>query len=85
MPYAEKFSTSEGLTDFALVPVHMKTNLWKRGEEHPAVRRLYEAEELVTLLPEVIALLDSETDIVIIGDQWIMMRRYSHGSRWQHL
>ncbi len=65
-PHALYFTTQDGKTDFAVVPVHMKSNF--DGEPLGCATRKQEAIELVGALPRVITALDGERDIVVIGD-----------------
>ncbi len=64
-PYAVKFSTMEGKTDFVVIPVHMKSNF--DGVESGRDQRRREAEALVEKLGTVKETFNDD-DIVILGD-----------------
>lgn len=59
-PYAQMFSAGDGLTDFAVVVVHMKSNY--NGDF--SQQRAREADELVAALAQTVA----DPDVLIIGD-----------------
>jgi hypothetical protein len=72
IPYAMKFSAGAGLTDFVVVPVHMKSNS-NRGNPSgdsnaPAAHRGEEAEVLLAALPKITEKFSNEHDIIIAGD-----------------
>lgn len=65
-PHALQFSTEDGKTDFALIPIHMKSNF--DGQPLGRATRKQEATELVDELPRVTTVLNGEKDIIVIGD-----------------
>lgn len=64
-PYAMKFSTGEGKTDFVIIPVHMKSNYG--GTKEAKEQRAKETQQLIEALKDVKSRF-SDSDIVIIGD-----------------
>lgn len=69
-PHAAKFSAGPGLTDFIVVPVHLKANPEPEPtdipSENPAIEaRLYEAELIKQGLSK---LADRDGDVIIAGD-----------------
>lgn len=63
-PHAIKFSAGEGLTDWVVVPVHMKSNT---DGEHTIEARKYEAELLVSGL-EALRPQHGDLDVIVLGD-----------------
>ncbi len=59
-PFAQTFSAGAGLTDFAVITVHMKSNYNGDFSE----RRGREAEELAAALPGTL----TDPDVIILGD-----------------
>ena len=71
-PHAVKFRARPGedaavqLTDFVVVPLHMKSNV---GDRHVVMRtRFHEAKGLVDAVPLIAAHFDQEPDIILLGD-----------------
>lgn len=71
-PHAVKFSAVPGqdidvrLTDFVIIPIHMKSNV---GQRHDVIAtRAQEARALVGALGQVSTAFGGEADIVILGD-----------------
>ena len=62
-PYAMKFSTGQGKTDFVLIVIHMKADY----QEDHALTREEEAKNLIEALPSVRKAFTDE-DIIIAGD-----------------
>lgn len=62
-PVAMHFSAGEGLTDFVLIPIHMKSNYGGNFSAH----RAEEARELAAALPAVEREF-GDRDVVVIGD-----------------
>lgn len=62
-PHAVKFSAGNGLTDFVVIPVHMKANTANTARQ----QRAAEARELAAQLPGVRTRF-RDSDIIIIGD-----------------
>lgn len=65
-PYAVRFTTRSGKTDFVVVPLHMKSN--RGGAEAARGTRAQEAQALVAKLPQVRQHFGGENDILLIGD-----------------
>lgn len=63
-PRAMKFSAGAGLTDFVVVPVHLKSNI---GGSATAEARAYEVELMLAGLEKLKAV-HADQDIVILGD-----------------
>jgi predicted extracellular nuclease len=63
-PQAMKFSAGKGLSDFVVLPIHLKSNI---GGEATAQARAYEAELIVQGLAHLPAALRDE-DVIILGD-----------------
>ncbi|MFI4874495.1 MAG: lamin tail domain-containing protein [Blastopirellula sp. JB062] len=65
-PYAAKFSSGEGKTDFVVIPIHMKSNY---GDSVSRMRkhRAAEAKALIEQLPNVRRTFGDD-DLIIIGD-----------------
>lgn len=64
-PQAFKFSAGDGLTDFVVVPVHLKSN--SGGATAAAEARAYEVELLLGALEQAAPQL-SDNDIIVLGD-----------------
>jgi predicted extracellular nuclease len=63
-PQAMKFSAGKGLSDFVVVPIHLKSNI---GGAATADARAYEAELIVQGLSRLPAALRDD-DVIILGD-----------------
>ncbi len=67
-PHAMKFSAGDNKTDVVIVPIHMKSNVTRRGDKiSPTEQRQREAEFLAAALDTVKSRL-SDLDIILIGD-----------------
>ena len=60
--WAQKFSAGDGLTDFYVIPMHLKSDYQGKFDAH----RAEEARELIAQLPQRIS--DGDHDIIIAGD-----------------
>lgn len=66
IPHAVKFKYAQK-TDFVVIPIHMKSNVRKKGGLAPQTLRFHEALTLVDQLTDVRTRL-SDNDIIILGD-----------------
>jgi len=66
VPEAFYFKTADDKTDFALIPLHMKSN--SNGPRLGQRTRKKEAEQLFEALPELEESFDGEKDIILLGD-----------------
>lgn len=64
-PQASKFSAGTGLTDFIVVPIHLKSNT--NGESIGVKARAYEVELLMSALDKLSNQI-TDKDIIILGD-----------------
>lgn len=65
-PEAFVFSTGEGKTDFAMVPLHMKSN--SGDAKIGATMRTEEAKQLLAALKDAEPLFKGEKDVILLGD-----------------
>jgi endonuclease/exonuclease/phosphatase family metal-dependent hydrolase len=64
-PHAVEFSVASGKTDFVIIPLHMKSNIWEGGP--PKKQREGEAKALVAALAAVKTHFGDD-DLILIGD-----------------
>ena len=67
VPTAVKFSAGDGMTDFVVISLHMKSNSSGEGEYDPEDLRLMEADALAEQLDGV-RTAHGDEDIILIGD-----------------
>lgn len=73
LPYAAKFSAGSGLSDFVVVPVHLKSNI---GGPATAEARAYEAELIMQGLK---TLPDKDDDVIVLGDTNMLLASEAAG------
>jgi len=66
-PQAMKFQVAPGMTDFVLIPIHLKANRRDRARDNPPRQRAQEARALVSVLDEVRRRF-ADQDVILLGD-----------------
>ncbi len=81
-PEAFHFSTGEGQTDIAIIPLHMKSNNTVNGRNVGLATRVQEAQQLKAQLQSLTEALQGEKDIVLLGDTNMLHGETTAAVQW---
>lgn len=66
-PHAMKFRSASGMTDFVLIPLHLKANHRDDPRDNPVLQRAQEMQALLKVVPQVRQRF-GEKDVILLGD-----------------